>query len=209
MRGRRAGWPGIAFVVLLLLQAGMADIPTLDTPIARIQRFYANHGGIIVVAQVIAIVASAVFLLFVWTVAVQLASGSALPRLRASGVLVAAASVATAVPPLLLALANAPSTSTAHALTRAADVTDAILFAAIALFASELARDVVIGWLRAVALVVAVFAVARLILGLAEITALDVVAPMVFLAFALVLSIEAFRGGQPMIGQGTLRDTRA
>lgn len=27
MRGRRAGWLGIAFAVLLLLQAGMADIP--------------------------------------------------------------------------------------------------------------------------------------------------------------------------------------
>ena len=49
---------GIAFAVLLLLQAGMADIPTLETPIGRIQRFYANHGGIIVVAQVISIFAS-------------------------------------------------------------------------------------------------------------------------------------------------------
>ena len=48
----------ITFAVLLLLQAGMADIPTLDTPIGRIQRFYANHGGIIVVAQVISILAS-------------------------------------------------------------------------------------------------------------------------------------------------------
>src|SRR5438552_11849505 len=160
MDGRRAGWPGIAFVVLLLLQAGMANIPTLHTPLARIQRFYANHGGIIVVAQVIAIVASVVFLLFVWTLAVQLASGSARRRLRASGTLVAAVSVATAVPPLLLALAKAPSPSTAHAFTRGADVTDAILFAAIALFPSELARDVANGWLRAVALVVARIAVA-------------------------------------------------
>jgi len=194
MDGRRAGWPGIAFVVLLLLQAGMADIPTLDTPIARIQRFYANHGGIIVVAQVIAVVASVLFLLFVWTVAVQLASGSAIARLRASGALVAASSVATAVPPLLLALANAPSASTAHAFTRAADVTDAILFAAIALFASELARDVASGWLRAGALVVAVVAVAQLILGLAEITVLHVVAPLAFLALVLLLSVEALRG---------------
>jgi hypothetical protein len=29
-RGRAAGWFGVAFVVLLLLQAGMADIPTSD-----------------------------------------------------------------------------------------------------------------------------------------------------------------------------------
>ena len=143
MREHRAGWLGIAFVVLLLLQAGMADIPTLDTPIGRIQRFYANHGGIIVVAQVISIFASILFLVFVWALAAQLnpRTAPAITRLRATGVLVGVASIATAVPPLLLALASAPSDATAHALTRAADVTDVALFTAIALFSLELARE--------------------------------------------------------------------
>src|SRR5438874_6337713 len=107
MRGRRVGWLGIVFVVLLLLQAGMADIPTLDTPIGRIQRFYANHGGTIVVAQVVAILASILFLVFVWVLAGRLdpRTAPAITRLRATGVLVGVASIATAVPPLLLALA--------------------------------------------------------------------------------------------------------
>src|SRR5437016_11129753 len=115
----------------------MADIPSLDTPIGRIQRFYVNHGGIIVVAQVISVIASVLFLVFVWALAGQL-SPRTTPRLRATGVLVGLASIATAIPPLLLALASAPSDATAHALTRAADLTDVVLFAAIALFSLEL-----------------------------------------------------------------------
>jgi len=58
MNGRLARWSGFAFVVLLLLQAGMADIPTLDTPIDRIQRFYASHGMTIVAAQIVSVAAS-------------------------------------------------------------------------------------------------------------------------------------------------------
>lgn len=125
MRGRRAGWWGIAFVILLLVQAAMADIPTLDTLVARIQRFYAEHAGTIRTAQVILIIASMLFLLFAWAVADQFGgerSGGA-TRLRATGAAVAVASIATAVPPLWLALLSVPTDSTVHALTRAADLT--------------------------------------------------------------------------------------
>jgi len=124
MSEHRAGWLGIAFAVLLLLQAGMADIPTLDTPIRRIQRFYANHGGIIVVAQVISIFASILFLLFVWALAGQLNPRTAptITRLRATGVLVGLASIATAIPPVLIALASAPSDAATHAATAGAHV---------------------------------------------------------------------------------------
>src|SRR5438093_8769330 len=99
MSGRRAGWLGIVFVVLLLLQAGMADIPTLDTPINRIQRFYASHGGIIVAAQIISVAASIFFFLFAWGLArdVNPESVAATARVRLTGGLVAIASLATAI----------------------------------------------------------------------------------------------------------------
>src|SRR5947209_10021368 len=167
MRKHRAGWLGIAFAVLLLLQAGMADIPTLDKPIGRIQRFYADHGGIIVVAQVISVFASILFLVFVWALAGQLnpRTPAAIARLRVTGVLVGLASIATAIPPALLALASAPSDATAHALTRAADLTDVVLFTAIALFSLELARDATVGWLKRAAIAVAALSVVRAVLG--------------------------------------------
>ena len=196
MREHRAGWLGIAFAVLLLLQAGMADIPTLDTPIGRIQRFYANHGGNIIVAQVISIFASILFLVFVWALAGQLnpRTPAATARLRATGVLVGLASIATAIPPTLLVRASAPSDSLAHALTRAADLTDVVLFTAIALFSLELARDATIGWLKGAALAVAALSVVRAVLGVAEVTALDIVAPLAFLALVLAVSIGVLRG---------------
>src|SRR5205807_4117116 len=196
MRKHRAGWLGIAFVVLLLLQAGMADIPTLDTPIGRIQHFYANHGGIIVAAQVISIFASVLFLLFAWALAGQLDPRTApvMTRLRATGVLVGLASIATAIPPVLLALASSPSDATAHALTRAADLTDVVLFSAIALFSLEVARDATIGWLKGAALAMVALSVVRAVLGVAEVTALDIVAPLAFLALVLAVSIGVLRG---------------
>src|SRR5437879_9116520 len=174
----------------------MADIPTLDTPIGRIQRFYANHGGIIVVAQVISIFASILFLVFAWALAGQLdpRTAPAIRRLRATGVLVGLASIATAIPPVLLALASAPSGATAHALTRVADLTDVFLFTAIPLFSLELARDATIGWLKGAALAMVALSVVRAVLGVAQVTALDVVAPLAFLALVLAVSIGVLRG---------------
>jgi len=196
MNGRLARWSGFAFVVLLLLQAGMADIPTLDTPIDRIQRFYASHGRTIVAAQIVSVAASIFFFLFAWGLArdVNPESVAATARVRLTGALVAIASLATAIPPISLALASAPSDSTAHTLTRAADVTDAVLFAAIALFSLELFRDAARRWLKVLSVVVAALSLARAVLGVAEVTALDVIGPLAFLALVLVVSVAAIRG---------------
>jgi hypothetical protein len=193
--GRRTGWFGAAFVILLLLQAGMADIPTSDVPVDRIQAFYAANGGVIVAAQIISIAASIFFLLFAWNLGRDLdpESASANRRLRLTGTAVSIASVATAVPPIVLALASSPGDATARNLTRAADVTDAILFVAIGLFALELLRAGTARWLRASALVVAVLSLARAVLGIAEMTTLDVIAPLAFLALVLALSVAALR----------------
>ena len=196
MSGRRAGWLGIVFVVLLLLQAGMADIPTLDTPIDRIQHFYAQHGGIIVTAQIIGVIAAIVFLMFAWALAPGVNPGSepAASRLRVAAALVALASVVTAIPPLWLALSSAPSDSTAHALTRAADLTDAVLFGVVGLFALELLRDTAIGWLKILSLVVAGLSLVRAVIGPFGISFLDSAAPLAFVVLILAASIECFRG---------------
>jgi hypothetical protein len=196
MSGRSARWSGVAFVVLLLLQAGMADIPTLDTPIDRIQVFYANHGGIIVVAQIISVAASILFFFFARGLARDVNGGShaGATKVRWAGAFVAIASVATAIPPLSLAIVSSPSDTTAHSLTRAADITDAVLFAVIGLFALALFRAAVPGWVKAFAVVVAALSLARAVLGFAEVTMLDVIGPLAFLAFVLTVSVAALRG---------------
>lgn len=104
--------------------------------------------------------------------------------------LVALVSVVTAIPPLWLALSSAPSDSTAHALTRAADLTDAVLFVVVGLFALELLRDTEIGWLKTLSLVVAGLSLVRAVLGLLGISILDAVAPLAFVVLILVVSIE-------------------
>lgn len=196
MSGRSAKWSGVGFVALLLLQAGMADIPTLDTPIDRIQLFYANHGGIVVVAQIMSVAASILFFLFARGLARDVDGGSrsVATKLGWSGAFVAIASVATAIPPLSLTIASSPSDAAAHSFTRAADITDAVLFAAIGLFALALFLAAVPGWVKAFAVVVATLSLARAVLGLAEVTLLDVIGPLAFLALVLVVSVGALRG---------------
>ncbi len=106
----------------------------------------------------------------------------------------AIASVATAIPPIALALASAPSDSTAHAFTKAADIADAILFAAAAVLSLELFRDAGPRWLKILASIVGATSLTRAALGFAEVTALDVIAPLLFLALVVALTIAALRG---------------
>jgi hypothetical protein len=186
----------MVFVVLLLLQAGMADIPTLDTPIDRIQRFYAQHGVIVVTAQIIGVIAAIVFLMFAWAFAPGVNPGvePAADRLRLAGALVALASVVTATPPLWLSLSSAPSDPMVHALTRAGDLTDAALFGVVGLFALELLRDTAIGWLKILSMVVAGLSVVRAVIGPFGISFLDAVAPLAFIVLIVAVSIECLRG---------------
>jgi Ca2+/Na+ antiporter len=195
-RRRAAGWFGVAFVVLLLLQAGMADIPTSDASIERIQAFYADNGGIVLAAQAISVVASILFLVFVSSLArdVRSESGPGSRRVRVAGAMVAIASLATALPPILLALASSPSDATARGLTRAGDVTDAVLFLAIGMFSLALFRDAEPAWLKALAIAVAALSIARSVLGFADVTALDVIAPLAFLVLVVALSVTTLRG---------------
>ena len=71
------------------------------------------------------------------------------------------ANLGTVVPPLWLALVSHPSAGLARTLTRAADLTDAALFAAIAVFAFVVFLAVQAPWLRGLCLAVAILALVR------------------------------------------------
>lgn len=177
------------FVIVLFAGQVMVTLPASDDPAARIRDFYAAHRMTVVVGQVFGVVAAVLFVGFVVTLWRQ-APGSGAQFILWSGVLVALASLSTNVPVLLLALLSHSSLSMTHALARAADITDAVLFGAIALFAMAAWKEALPAWLRILAAVTAVLALARAVLSPLGSAALDAIAPIGFLALVLALSIR-------------------
>ena len=196
MSSRRSGWWGIAFVVVLLVYGAMVSVPTSQASAQHIQTFYAAHRSVIVIAQVIGILAIPLFVFFAVALARhrdgrgRSAGGWIIP----AGVLVVIANLGTVVPPLWLALVSHPSAGLARTLTRAADLTDAALFAAIAVFAVAVALNVQLSWLRGSCLVVAILTLLRAVASPLGVSTLDAVAPLAFLALVVVLSVRMLRG---------------
>jgi hypothetical protein len=193
MRGgvhRRDGWWGISFVLLLFLSAGLVSLPASDDPARHIRDFYAAHRSIIVVAQALGVLAILPYMGFVLTLHRQAAtsSRSRRPSLLPSGALVSLATLGTTVPVLALALISHPSLSETRTLARATDITDAVLFAVIALFAVAVSREVQSPRLRLFGAAVAILTLARAIISPLGVSALDVIAPVVFLAYVLAIS---------------------
>jgi hypothetical protein len=60
---------GSTFTLLLLLSAGMAAVPVAADPVERVRDFYLRHAGVVVVAQLVALLAAASFALFSWLLA--------------------------------------------------------------------------------------------------------------------------------------------
>jgi hypothetical protein len=178
---RTAGAWGIAFVVLLLVSAAMVSVPTAAETGDRIVAFYHAHGQLIVIQQIIGVVALAAFVAF----------GLSLPRNRwvrpALWALVVTELVTNLVP--LVILATNPSADTTHSLTFVEDLADAAFFVSIALFvvAATLPEPM---WLRVAAYVVGAGCVIRALASPFEVTALDQIAPLAFVAFVLVLSVK-------------------
>ncbi len=115
-----------------------------------------------------------------------------------SGALLAAAQVATAVPPAIIALSD-PSPQTAHSLTVIEDLADAALFVAIAIL-SAAAGLAATFWVRLLCYAVAALALARAVTSPLGLTALDAWAPIAFLALVLVLSIRMLVAGRRAAG---------
>jgi hypothetical protein len=147
--------------------------------------FYAAHAQLIIVQQILEILALVLFAGFVVTLQRRVGGGR---WLLAAAALVVAAEVGTNLLPLILTFSN-PSAQTAHALTVAEDLADAILFASIALFAIAVAVNTA-SWLRALGFIVAVLTLTRAVASHLGVTILDTVAPIAFLALVLAVSIH-------------------
>ncbi len=184
---RREAWWGYSFVVVLLIGQLMVSLPASDDPALHIRGFYSAHQAVIVVAQVLSVLASLLFVGFAVSLGRRITSSRG-GLILGSGLLVALASFATAVPPLALALSMHRSLSSVHTLARAADITDAILFAVIALFAAAVWTERLPGWLRGLSAAVAVLALARAIISPLGSAALGVIAPIAFIALVLAIS---------------------
>jgi hypothetical protein len=176
------------FVVLLLVGAGMASVPGGDDPTRTIREFYTAHTGVIAVAQVFGVLAAAAFVLFARRMrrAGGEADGGALER---TGVGVGGAAFLTAVPVIwLIVVADDGGDRLVHRLAVASDLTDVVLFAAIATWLVMVVRAAEPLWFKALAGVVAVLALGRALLLLVGSQALELVAPLAFLLVVAVLS---------------------
>jgi hypothetical protein len=187
------GWSGAAFLVLLLLGAGMFSAPTAATPLAKARQVYADHATVAVLAQLLGLLAAVAFARF----SRALAEGARSARtVRVTGAVVAGAAALTSVPPLWLAAVAGDATDrTLDVLVRAGDLTDVLLFGSIAGFATAVAVTVG-GWPGHAAAVVAAVAAARAVLLLAGSGLLGVSAPLSFVALVALLAMHAFRPGR-------------
>lgn len=159
----------------------MVSLPTAAQTGDRIEAFYAAHGQVIVLQQVLGIVALAAFIAF----GLSLSPNRWLrPALWAFVV----SELATNLVPLVI-VAMKPSAETAHSLTLVEDLADSALFISVALFviAAPLTQPT---WLRVMSYVVAAACVLRAVVSPFGITALDQIAPLILVAFVLVLSIK-------------------
>jgi dipeptide/tripeptide permease len=203
--GRKGGWSGIAFVVVLLVSAGMISLPTAAEPGQRIVDFYSAHQVIIIWQQVVGAASLGPFIAFVAAIRHWARVNGRQPSrwLIPASVLVVVAELATNVVPLTIAFASRPSADVAGTLTRVEDIADSALFAAVALFVlSASTREA--SWVRAIAAVVALTSLARAVVSPLGLSALDVAAPMAFIGFVILLSIRMLTGRGPARSLATI-----
>lgn len=188
---RTAGWLGIVFVILLFLSAGMVTLPSSAQSSELIAAFYAENRWIIIIAQLLGLIAAAVFIAFSFGVQNSVSRIHASDRIEAislAGIVVGIVSLVTALPVIALAL-------TTYGLpfwVRMTDLSDAILFLAIAVFCAAAAArgEDAPAWWRAVATLTSLLALTRSIAGFIGVTSfLDLAAPVVFVMFVLVTGI--------------------
>lgn len=194
---------GLAFVLLLLVSAGMVTVPGGEDRVAFVRDFYGDHGAVVVIAQVIGLLATVALIGFARGLQrSDLVRGA--PWVLVSGCAVAAASVLTAVPPLVLAaVATSSRAGTVSALATASDLADVALFTVIAAFALAVAATVTITWVRAVSAVVALLTGTRAVLLLAGSSALELVAPVAFIVLVLCLAWSCWRRSDASLSEPT------
>jgi hypothetical protein len=195
---RTSGWLGILFVVLLFLSAGMVTLPSSAQSREVTAAFYAANRWVIIIAQAFGLMAAPVIIAFALGVQNSMSSVHAADRIEAiglAGILVGMVSLVTAVPVIVLSL----TTYNLPFWVRMTDMSDAILFLAIAAFCASAAvrGDHAPAWWRAVAALTGLFALVRSIAGFVQATSfLDPAAPLAFITFVLVTSIHLLLGAR-------------
>ena len=184
------GWWFIAFVVLVFIGAAVVSLPASDQPPDVIHAFYAAHRVSVTVTQVAGLVAAAVLIVVIRALLRWVGGGW---PLVVTGALVALANVGTAVPVLWLAYGTGGSATTS--LARWGDWTDDILFLVIGLFAAVLSTVAPGRALRIACVLTAVLCTVRGVGGVFGLTALNVVAPVTFLAMMVWLGVARLRAG--------------
>ncbi|HSO50609.1 MAG TPA: hypothetical protein VLS86_08675, partial [Acidimicrobiia bacterium] len=130
------------FAVLLLLSSSMVSPPLSDQPLGEISAFYSSNRAVVIVAQITGVIAAIAFALFVTMLSTVLDA----PQVKWTGLVVAAAAAVTSVP--LLALASLGANAD-PGIVRWTDLTDAVLFLAIAVFFGVLAGNGALpSWIR-------------------------------------------------------------
>ncbi len=196
--GRKGGWSGIVFVLMLLVSAGMVSLPTAAEPGQRIYDFYSTHRQIIIWQQVVGALSLLPFLAFMAAINHRVHISGQQPSrwLIPAAALVVTAELVTNVAALAIALASRPSADLAHTLTLVEDFADSALFGAIAIFVLAASRGEASG-VRALAAAVGLASVARAVGSPFGLTALDVAAPAAFIGFVSLLSIRVLGGLGP------------
>ena len=191
--GRSTALWGVAFVLLLLLSAGMVTVPGRDHDVSFVRDFYETNRTVIIIAQVIGLAAAAAFLPFAARLQRQDWVGRA-PWVFVCGAAVTASAVLAAVPPLVLTgVVGGAGSSTISSLATASDLVDVVLFTAITAFASSVAVAVDTPWMRGLAAIVALLTAARAVLLLTGSAVLELIAPLAFIALVLSLAILSLR----------------
>lgn len=189
--GRATAYWAVAFVLLLLVSAGMVTVPGADHSVAFVRRFYEVNRTVIVIAQVIGLAAAVAFLPFARGLQRQAWVGRS-PWVFAGGVAVTLAAVLAGVPPLLLCVvARTAGSGTISSLAAASDLVDVVLFLAITAFAVAVAVAVDTTGVQALAGVVALLSAVRAVLVLTGGGALELVAPVAFLVLVLCLAYRS------------------
>jgi hypothetical protein len=193
MSSRSTAYLGLAFVLLLLVSAGMVTVPGERYGVAFVRHFYEENRSVIVVAQVIGLAAAVTFLVFARGLQQRNWVGRA-PWVFVCGSAVAVAAVLAGVPPLLLAmLTRSGSADTISTLATASDLVDVVLFTAIAAFAISVTAAVESTWLRALAGVVGAMSGVRAVMVLTGGDTLELSAPLAFIVLVLCLSVVCWR----------------
>jgi len=167
-------------VVLLFGSAALLSLPTASMSGDRIVAFYKDHASLIVIQQVVGVVALGAFVAF----ALSLPRNRwLLPTLWA---FVLVELITNVIPLAILAAGSSPDTALTW--TRVEDDADAVFSITIAAFvaAASLGQPI---WLRIGAYVVAAANVLRGVGDPLGFTALDAIAPLLFVVFVLVFSV--------------------